>query len=592
MTRRGLPRVGATDVAWPLLLTLLTLGPLLVRPGFWLVGDMVFVPHQPWKPEWLGLDGGLPRAVPMDALVSLATYAVPGEVVQRVLLAGGFLLGGIGAARLVPAYPWWARAAAVSVVLWNPWVLEHLQMGQWAITLGYLVLPWVVLAARRVRRGAPGAWAPAALVLLAAAVCAPSSGVTAAVVLGVLVLGRSVRRWLLVAGLALVANLPWLLPSLLASASATVSATVSGAEAFAAFAARAESPLGVLPSLVSLGGTWKTSIVPAERTSAVVVALAGLLVLTALAGVRRVLADARAAGDDDRRAEVVRLAVVAGGALLLALLPTWGAGADVLGALAQRMPGAAMLRDSHRSVAPAALLLATGLAGTTTAARDVVRRLGAGRAPAAVATGLLVLAPVVLLPSQGLGWRGDAVPVERYGPEWDDVAHLVAADPGPVVVLPWTGSFRRLEVSGGRAVLDPAPRYLPGTVLVDDRTFLDDTVVPAEDVRVGAVGAAVEAAGEDPAALAEALAGLGARWVLVERVVDRDDPAVVVPTGTVALDRGELLLVSLGTSDPVDGDRPVLASSRNDYGPLVLAGQMFALCLLLAAGWRILRVGG
>ena len=45
------------DAAWTALLTAVILGPLLTGGGFWLFGDMVFVPEQPWKDAWLGLDG-------------------------------------------------------------------------------------------------------------------------------------------------------------------------------------------------------------------------------------------------------------------------------------------------------------------------------------------------------------------------------------------------------------------------------------------------------------------------------------------------------------------------------------------------------
>ena len=103
------------DLAVTGLVALVVLGPLLLGTGFWLVGDMVFVPDQPWKSAWLGLDGALPRAVPMDALVSLATYVVPGALVQKALLVGGFLAGGLGAGRLVREQAWFARAAAITL---------------------------------------------------------------------------------------------------------------------------------------------------------------------------------------------------------------------------------------------------------------------------------------------------------------------------------------------------------------------------------------------------------------------------------------------------------------------------------------------
>ena len=84
----------------------------------------------------------------MDALVSVTTQVLPGTLVQRLLLVGAFMAGGIGAGRFVAARGTAARFAAITLMLWNPWVYERLLMGQWAILAGYLlaglVLTWVL----------------------------------------------------------------------------------------------------------------------------------------------------------------------------------------------------------------------------------------------------------------------------------------------------------------------------------------------------------------------------------------------------------------------------------------------------------------
>src|SRR4051812_33994876 len=88
--RRGDPRVTRpariVDLGVSVLMALVVLGPVLSRRGYVLRGDMVFVPDQPWKGAWLGLDGRVPRFVPGDALLSAATTVLPGAVVQRVVL--------------------------------------------------------------------------------------------------------------------------------------------------------------------------------------------------------------------------------------------------------------------------------------------------------------------------------------------------------------------------------------------------------------------------------------------------------------------------------------------------------------------------
>lgn len=547
------------DLAWSTGLALAVFLPLLVGPGYWLVGDMVFVPEQPWKPAWLGLDGALPRAVPMDALVSVATQVVPGSWVQRALLVGGFLAGGLGVGRLLHQHAWYARAAAITLLLWNPWVLERLLIGQWAILLGYLLLPWAAYGARRLRDDPRSAWGPAALALAAAAVCSPSSGVMAAVVVAVLGVTRDRGGWWRLALVIVVANLPWLVPSL-----AATSATVSADGVFEGFAARAESAAGLLPSLVSLGGIWKESIVPAGRESAALVGLSCLLTVAAVAGLRRAVSD--------HAGEWRRWALLGAGALAVALLPAAPGGAELLEWLGDRVPGVALLRDSHRFLAPLGLVLAVGAAGATTAVRERVRP---GRGALWSVVGLLVAAPVLLLPNLAWGAGGE---LERssYPRAWSDVAAILDDEPGRTVVLPWAGSYRGYDWNHHRAVLDPAPRFLPGEVLVDDRVYLDDSVVPAEDPLVEEVRVALAA--DDPAA---ALGELGVRWVLVEEGMG--DPAV--PQGLVRHDAGGLRLVDLGA--------PTSAPDRTDRSRTVFVSvaDTLAIVLIFNGVGSILRAG-
>lgn len=517
-------RLGRSDVVWTVLLTLVVFGPLLLGTGYWLFGDMVFVPQQPWKGAWLGLDGALPRAVPMDALVSVASHVVPGWVLQRLLLMGGFVAGGLGAARLVRLHSRPARMAAISLFLWNPWVLERLAIGQWSILDGYLLLPWVALAAVRVRgsvrRGTPALF----LALLASAVCSPSSAMMAALVALVVGVERVTdwRRILAVLAMSIVASAPWLVPTFVASTS-----TITTSGVFGDFAARGESGLGTLASLLSLGGTWKASIVPSERASAVVVLLAGCLTVLALVGLRYRRRDPREPG-------TARLVTVASVSLLLAWLPSLGVGADALEALGSVLPGTATLRDSHRFLAPAALLLTVGLAGLVDAVGAQVRP---GRSALRGVIGLLVLAPILLLPS--LAWGlGRTAQLSTYPEEWAQVARIISTDAeARTVVLPWAGSYRSFTWNDRRAVLDPAPRYFPGEVLVDDSILLGSDAVPSEDPAVAQVADAL--ASNDPAA---ALRALDVRWVLVEQQV----PGEPVPDGRVVHEGPGLTLLDLG----------------------------------------------
>jgi hypothetical protein len=500
------------------------LGPALLEPGSVLRGDMVFVPRQPWKPAWLGLDGSVPRAVPMDALVSAATQVVPGGWVQKLLLLVSFLGAGIGIGRLaarVTAGSAWGVAAATTAYLWNPWVVERLSIGQWATVSGYAVLPWVVLAAWQARDDARR-WQGLFVVLALSALCSPSSGVTAVLVASAV----AATRWpalgaVVVAGC--VANAPWVVPAL----SLGGGVDLTGGDGFASFGAAGESSLGVLASVLSLGGIWKTSVVPAERTSELIVAVALLLSAASL------VAFARSGLDGALKRSLLGVAVVS---VALAVVPAWAPGA--MSRLAELVPGMSLLRDSHRYLPPLALVLALGLALVVAAVR---RRAGAGREALVVPMGALVVAPALLLPSAVWGLAGDLRPVD-FPAEWDIVAAELSAKPGDTVVLPWAGSYRRFGWNDGRASLDPAPRLLPGEVLIDDRIVLPESTLPAEDPRTVRVSEAL--AEEDRAA---ALGSLGIRWVLVEKPVPQEHRA---PPGTVVHDGQWLTLVDLGPPAP------------------------------------------
>ncbi|MDQ1304654.1 MAG: hypothetical protein QG671_481, partial [Actinomycetota bacterium] len=85
---------------WVVVLATLILAPLLA-PGYVLNLDMVFVPRQTLLPWMLGLEGGLPRAVPQDLIVSLVSGPVPGQVLQKAVLVAVVVLAGLGAARVL-----------------------------------------------------------------------------------------------------------------------------------------------------------------------------------------------------------------------------------------------------------------------------------------------------------------------------------------------------------------------------------------------------------------------------------------------------------------------------------------------------------
>ena len=527
------------DLAWSAVLAVVLLGPVLLRRGFVLQGDMVFVPQQPWKGAWLGLDGAAGRFVPGDAVVSVLTQVVPGDLLQKLVLLGALLTGGLGVGRMVATRSGVARAAGIAVYLWNPWIHERLAIGQWGVVVGYLVLPWVVVCARSFREDPRARWPALTVVLGASALCSPPAALMAVVTgLCVVAVGwpwrSSLPRCAALLGVAGVLNLPWIVPAVLSPVR-----TAATPGQFEAFAARSESGLGLLGSVASLGGIWKSSIVPPERGSAAVVAIACLLTLVALAGLRR-------ATDLDaptRRALVV-LAVLS---VAVTVLPAYGPVQGVLEDAASAFPPLGLVRDSHRFLAPAALLLAVGFASAVDGVRDRARP---GLESLRFVAVVMVLWPIVCLPSSAWGLRGSFTPVD-YPAEWTAVDAAMASE--PTVVLPWTGGYRGFDWNDRTAVLDPAPRWFGGEVLIDDRILLTDRTLASEDPLLRRVDEALRSA--DPAA---ALARLGIGQVLLHK--DNGLSVDDLPSGRVVHDGPQLRLVALDDVGPYERPGPPVAA--------------------------------
>ncbi|MCY9785518.1 hypothetical protein KIK06_16655 [Nocardiopsis sp. EMB25] len=509
-----------------LLAGVLALGPALGR-GYVLRYDMVFVPEPSLATVLRGADG-FPRAIPSDAVVAALSALVPGDLVQAAALLCVFTVGGAGAARLLPRPGSGAgRVAAVAAgiaYVWNPFVAERLLLGQWAMLLGYAGLPWVVGAVVRLgSTGTAAGFAGLVRALVPAAVGGFSSVVLTALTAGPVALfprGRAaVTGPLLLLSALLLVSLPWLLPSL-------AGGTRTDPAGVAAFAARPDTPFGVLGSLFLLGGVWNSGAVPAGYGEPVTATLRLVLCLVALAGwvwwLRR-----------ERPEFGFGLSVAAGVGFGIALLGATEAGRAALSWLIGFWPGFGPLRDGQLYVAPLALVQALGLgAAVGWLARPRSGARAAWRLGAAVFAAFL---PLVVLPGLVWGAGGRLVPVD-YPRAWIEARDAVAADdrPGAVLVLPWS-AYRGLDWSGEPVVvLDPA------TKLFDRRTLWNDdlrigtpdggtVVVTGEDTRAREVGRALDmdpATGlpgiGDPEELTGLLGGLGVRYVVASAPIDNE----------------------------------------------------------------------
>jgi hypothetical protein len=550
----------------------LALGPTLWSRGYVLVGDMTFVPDQPWKSAWLGLDGSVPRAVPADALVSVLSHAMPGDLLQKAILLGILVLAGLGMIRMARIVPggvaWPARLGGAVLYLWNPYVFERLAIGHWGLLVGYAALPWVLAAALDVRRnvgsGAGRDIARLLLLLAIAAAGSPTGGLVAGLVAVVVTVDRhEVRRTLSVIGAVVLVNLPWLAPGVLNDAG------VSDGSGVAAFAARADTSLGAVGSLLTFGGMWKASAAPTERDAGLLVATALVLVIVSLAAL--VVVGRRPAVREALAADRLVLLAVLG--FVLAALPTTGAGERLVTDLVDAATGAGLWRDSQKWLMPFVLVTCLGFALLLDGLGQQLRRRGL---PAASSVVVLALAPVVLLPSLAWGLSGRFDPVD-FPAEWQTVRTILSEQPAgdrQVAVLPWS-AYQRLPWNDHRAALDPSIRFFPGQVVAsEDLTISDELTVSGDDRAAARIGRAI--AEEEP--LGPVLAEVGVRYLLIEKTAPTAVD-VAVPTGTTLHDGDELQLVDLGNGSPV---------RQSSHRSLILAAD--ALTLLALAGGAVAAI--
>ena len=518
----------------------LLLGPLL-GPGFVLVRDMVFVPRMPIGRGLLGLEG-VPRAVPSDLLVAALSRVVAAGWLQDAVLVAIVVGGACGAARLTPTTSRVGAVAAATAYGWSPYLHERLLLGQWALLVGWAVLPWAAHAALAWRRGAPG-W-PAVGCLAVAA----TGGASAVLLVGlvVAVCGRPVRA----AAATVALSLPWLVPAVLQPVGAGDPAGVT------AFAARSDMPLGVVGSLLTGGGIWAPAAVPPGRAVGALVAV--LLLVVATIGLRPLV---RRIGRP--------LLVAAGLGLGLALLGRTPGAQDLLRWSVTHLPGAGLLRDGQKWVAPVVLLTSAAMG---CGAETVLTGLkgAAGRRGAAV---LLALAPLAALPGAAWG-EGGRLRTSVYPAAWEQITGQTHGD---VLVLPW-GLYRAFPWTGDRTVLDPATKLLARPV-VDDDLPLVAGVVRGEDPLAAGLRGAVRTG----APLLVDLRRTGITQVLVERTTrGASEAALAVQTRGLVLRAltPELALYDVPTARP----RPTGAGSWP-----VLPGDLLALGYAGLAAVQVVR---
>ncbi|GAB3584085.1 hypothetical protein [Calidifontibacter terrae] len=549
-----------------LLAGIAALGPAL-RPGYLLFYDMVFVPQLPLSERTLGIDGSVPRAVPGDLVVSLLSFLAPGWLVQKALLLVVFVGVAAGAASFFRSRV--GAVAAAIAAAWNPYVGERLAIGHWGFLLGYACLPFLARAVAAHRRGEYRGTFRLLLWTLLTALTGSTGAVIGLLVTAAVLLAPTrepsvpgLRRFGLPIGAFLVANSAWWFPFLVLAP--RDAADPAGVEAFMA---RADTPYGVIGSLLTGGGIWNQGVWFPGRNSVLATGLA-LLAVTA------VLVVAGIATRQRREAAVTGLVIAGGIGLLIAAAGSLPGGTTLVTRVVTDVPGGGLLRDAQKFVAPWMLVVALGFGWC---AQELHRRgvqVGAAKPIVLGLVSVVAAWPVLTFSGMAAGadgaWRAVDYP-PAYPAMADRIDHL---EPGSVAVFPWN-LYRRYAWDHRVVALDPWQRLVDRSVVVNDDLPLSDRgTVAGESAAAARVTTAFRTGGDVVAALRAA----GVRYVLVQSDQPPLRPAPVAKLTPIAA-KGDLALYK------VPGAAIAAARPEPAYRWLGLAGLPLALLAMAVAAF-------
>lgn len=402
-------RAGKLLGAWAAVIIVAVTWPFMVPGHSFALRDMVVLPDMALTHASLGF-GDLPaRNVPQDAVLALTPFPV---TLVRIIVVAAACAAAYAGYR-VGTSPF-GRAAAMTLAVWNPFVVERLLQGQWSLAVAAWLMPFIAVSG--------------SVVAMWVASLTPTGALAAA--------SLSTRPRHVIAAVLFCS--PWVGASVL-----SLSAGTATAESAAAFAPRAQQWVGTLGALLGLGGIWNADAVPPSRSAGFAVFGVALFVLLALGW----------------RAVPRRLLALASAGFAVALASWLG----LVGIVIEWLPGAGLLRDGQKWVIlsiPAYVYAAGALRPRVAAAALACALLQVPDAPAALAPLRPVTVAPPLIDARGrdvffldrptLLTRGDGVPV---------------VDPATKVMNVVESGALRID---GRVVDAPSPRWSRAQAIAGD----------------------------------------------------------------------------------------------------------------------------
>ncbi|MGF7229542.1 MAG: hypothetical protein ACQR33_06220 [Candidatus Saccharibacteria bacterium] len=457
-------------------LALAVLLPLL-NPGFVLTLDMVFTPKMP-------MPTSIESSYPLYALLHFLSVIMPIMIVQKVMLFAILFGSALGAYRLVAFLQsdsqtteiQWAACFAGVTYVFNPFVYSRFMAGQFALLLGYMLLPFFIRAVIQFCRDPErrsGFWVCVWLLLINVASLhigglAMLAGATVYMWQAVAQSKdarwrRNMLRWgSAVLGIMVAVSLYWIVPVLVGKSQTLHAVRSFNASDLQAFATGGRG-WGLIGNVLSLQGFWgdAQNLYSLPRETFVwwwlpIVLLWGVICVGIVRSWRR-----------ERSITSVFLALI-GTSTILAIGSAGTIFAPFNRWIALHVPLFIGYREPQKFV----VLIALGFAwfaGEGFAAIVASLQKNKQLKQHVVTLGfLLFLIPILTAPMMTWGFHGQ-LKASEYPVEWDamnDRLHAACTGNCQILYLPWH-LYMRYDFAG-RIIGDPTPRFFTAKIIASD----------------------------------------------------------------------------------------------------------------------------
>ena len=453
------------------LLALTVMLPMLL-PGYIFALDMSFTPH-------LQMPDDVRSSYPFYALLHVLNLVIPSQIIQKGMLFAILFLSGYGGYRLIrnlqqiggimTGYRIFGAIVGGAIYMINPFTYSRFLTGQFAVLLGYALLPFFTATLMQLLRK-PRLRYGAQLALWSTLICIVSIHTIGLVtLLGLAGLcagiwlhrGKSeyamhlFRSFAVALGLVFIANSYWIAPLIAGEGSLSQSVHSFTSADRAAFATTGDDAVNKLFNVLQLQGFWADS----ENVYSLPQNVFPLWPLVVLLWWFLVAVGVRAMWRQRQRSLVVFFCSTAIAAIILAIT-------SILPALSDHIRVLAGYREPHKFIALVALSFAvfTGYAVPAILSRYQQAQKST-HFSIAWATALLI--PVLLTPTMFWAFSGQLMP-KNYPADWEMVNNQFNQDKGQgrVIFLPWH-QYMHFGFTG-RITTNPADRYFDRETLTSN----------------------------------------------------------------------------------------------------------------------------